>query len=205
MADQANQATLNVNKIFAGVRKEGNPTSGAVSEVTTAGKVPIDLATEAEKTPTQNQAERQAIDDQGVAEARKIISDLFREKTEASVPGETNSPAGLIDIEAIATKEPEKLINGVDNTAEVAAFSQETQALYQEKVAAKAAATLAATGETVADINELVINGIKQNADAEKTVAENLGKNPEQALTWRAWLSEKLRKMWRIFAKQEKN
>lgn len=204
MADQANQATLDVNKIFAGVGKEGRPVSVATNEALVTEKTAADLTIEAEEIQAQNQAKQQAIDNQGLAEAREIISDLSKEKIETDVADETNPPTDLVDIEAIATKEPEKLINGVDNTAEVVAFGQETQALYQEK-AAKAAATLVATEETTADINELVINGIKQNADAEKIVQENLGKNPEQALTWRAWLSEKLRKMWRIFAKQEKN
>ena len=167
MADQANQATLDVNQIFAGLGKEGRPISVTTNEASATEKTATDL-TIAEKIQAQNQAERQAIDNQGLAEVRETISDLFQEKTEVGTTDDTNSPTDLIDIEAIATKAPEKLISGADNAAEVAAFSQETQALYQEKAAAKAVAT----GETVADINELVINGIKQNADAEKIIQE---------------------------------
>lgn len=211
----ADQATLNVNDVFAGVvgvGKEGAPvTAGSpTNEAIAAEKAVADLVSATRKKQEKQHAAQQKIDSEGMLEARRVIA--------ANSLG-TADNLEIIDIEALATQKPEKLITGADNTAEVAAFSQETQALYRVKAEGEATAIeqtqkqaqaevskigINETGINEAGINQIVVNGIKQTVDAEKVIQENLGKNPERALTWRAWLSNKLRKMWQIFAKKEK-
>ncbi len=223
----ADQATLDVNKIFAGVNKEGRPSSGIEFPVTE--KTTADLITEAQEAQVKQAAEQQLKDAEDIAEAREIISDLYKRRTEIEaivdsgseqLIANTDQEAAKVNIEVAATKIPENLVIGAENTAEVTAFSQETQSLYEKKAQderalkneqktimtnIEVAATKIPEKQAETGINELVINGIKQKVDDEKIIQENLGKNPEQALTWRAWLSEKLRKMWQIFAQREKN
>lgn len=210
----ADQAASNVNKIFSStVGKEGTPATvvTATGEAMTTKKVAAASVAATEEMQEKEHAALLLHDIEDLVIARQVIEDVGAKQKEEELTNieqiATNSlkpEPVLINIEAIATKIPEKPVdvinNRADNGAEVAAFTREAQVLYTQKAEKERAANL--TTET--GINEVVVNGIKQKIDAEQTIRENLGKNPEQARTWRAWLSDKLRKMMQIFAKEKK-
>ncbi|MDO5561313.1 MAG: hypothetical protein Q4G02_00875 [bacterium] len=91
------------------------------------------------------------------------------------------------------------------NAAEIASVTQELRENYVEKAAQEQARTVIDQAEKTAEpsttaaasdeIATVVVNGLKQEVDSEKVMQANLGGDPETAKTWRAILSEKLRKI----------
>lgn len=121
------------------------------------------------------------LDSQALEQARQVIEQAGANE-EKSSPAETQS-----------------------NAAEIASVTQELRENYLEKAAQEQAQTIVEQAEQAAEpsttaaasdeVATVVVNGLKQEVDSEKVMQVNLNGDPETAKTWRAILSEKLRKI----------
>ncbi len=217
MADQ-NSVNLDINAVMGG-SKEGAPV--AVQNPNTVQNSNLDAA-----VTTAAREEKEA---QEMLQAREVIlaAERKEEKTELAgidqtrvagqAPPELDMPmTAQVEMAAPVKQEINGVtIEGTTNAEAVAAVSQDLQKEYLERMETeKARAQIEAqNGQKVAaravnqeaGVAEIVVNGLKQQVETEAVMKENLQKSPDVGMTWRAWLSKKLRDMWSTLIRQEKS
>ena len=132
-----------------------------------------------------------------VEQKQRHQENIAQDERELAQVRQTIDQAVLSEEQSVAGARAEQ-----DNSAELAKANQELQKAYLEKAAAQEVATISpeARNETVV----VVANNLKQEIDTQKVMQQNLHGDPAEAKTFRAVLSEKIRKIIDLVLRNDK-